>query len=71
MPGTKRKSDGTTKVEHEHWLMKSEPESRFENGIDMKFGIEDLKVEPDQEWFTDNVQAKTSLSCSAVSLIYQ
>jgi len=49
MPGTKRKSDGTTKVEHEHWLMKSEPESRFENGIDMKFGIEDLKVEPDQE----------------------
>ncbi|KAK3580915.1 hypothetical protein CHS0354_008205 [Potamilus streckersoni] len=27
-----------------HWLMKSEPESRFENGIDMKFSIEDLKA---------------------------
>ena len=31
-----------------HWLMKSEPESRLENGIDMKFGLEDLKAEPDQ-----------------------
>ena len=23
-------------VDHSHWLMKSEPESRFENGIDVK-----------------------------------
>ena len=28
--------------EYTHWLMKSEPESRFEKGIDMKFGIDDL-----------------------------
>ena len=30
-----------------HWLMKSEPESRFEKGVDMKFGIEDLIAMPD------------------------
>ncbi|XP_063401429.1 thymocyte nuclear protein 1-like isoform X1 [Mytilus trossulus] len=28
---------------YSHWIMKSEPESRFENGVDLKFGIEDLK----------------------------
>lgn len=42
--GGKRKVAGTSKkragaVEpppHNHWLMKSEPESRFENGVDVK-----------------------------------
>ena len=39
-----------------HWLMKSEPESRLENGIDVKFGIEDLKKEPQQTAFWDGVR---------------
>jgi len=39
-----------------HWLMKSEPESRLENGIDMKFGLEDLKAEPDQTACWDGVR---------------
>ncbi|XP_022067362.1 thymocyte nuclear protein 1 [Acanthochromis polyacanthus] len=39
-----------------HWLMKSEPESRFENGIDVKFGIEDLKALPDQTGCWDGVR---------------
>lgn len=39
-----------------HWLIKSEPESRFENGIDMKFGIEDLKKEPKQTACWDGVR---------------
>jgi predicted RNA-binding protein with PUA-like domain len=39
-----------------HWLMKSEPESRFENGIDVKFGIEDLKKEPNQTACWDGVR---------------
>lgn len=30
-----------------HWLFKSEPDTRLENGIDMKFGFDDLKQEPD------------------------
>lgn len=42
--GGKRKATGKSKAsvkaddppEHRHWLMKSEPESRFENGIDVK-----------------------------------
>lgn len=42
--GAKRKATEKTKASPEspgspqycHWLMKSEPESRFENGIDMK-----------------------------------
>ncbi|XP_040038944.1 thymocyte nuclear protein 1 [Gasterosteus aculeatus] len=39
-----------------HWLMKSEPESRFENGIDVKFGIEELKALPDQTGCWDGVR---------------
>ena len=39
-----------------HWLMKSEPESRFENGIDVKFGLEDLKKEPEQTACWDGVR---------------
>ena len=39
-----------------HWLMKSEPESRLENGIDVKFGIEDLKKEPNQTACWDGVR---------------
>ncbi|XP_056296825.1 thymocyte nuclear protein 1 [Pseudoliparis swirei] len=38
------------------WLMKSEPESRFENGIDVKFGIEDLKALPGQTSCWDGVR---------------
>ncbi|KAG7478828.1 hypothetical protein JOB18_009705 [Solea senegalensis] len=34
----------------------SEPESRFENGIDVKFGIEDLKKLPDQTGCWDGVR---------------
>lgn len=31
------------------WLLKAEPESRFENGVDVKFSIDDLaaKTEPE------------------------
>ena len=65
MPGTKRKSDGVSanssetensKPNHEYWLIKSEPESRFEKGIDVKFGLNDLKNEPDQTACWDGVR---------------
>ncbi|KAG7471341.1 hypothetical protein MATL_G00123560 [Megalops atlanticus] len=39
-----------------HWLMKSEPESRFEKGVDVKFGIEDLKALPNQTGCWDGVR---------------
>ncbi|XP_031562785.1 thymocyte nuclear protein 1-like [Actinia tenebrosa] len=38
------------------WLMKSEPESRIERGVDVKFGIEDLKKEPNQTACWDGVR---------------
>ncbi|XP_006821718.1 thymocyte nuclear protein 1-like [Saccoglossus kowalevskii] len=41
---------------YECWLMKSEPESRYENGIDVKFGIEDLINEPNQTACWDGVR---------------
>ncbi|KAI1349773.1 PUA-like domain-containing protein [Xylaria sp. FL0043] len=55
---TKANSDdtATTKTtpqkpsdERWYWLMKAEPESRFENGVDVKFSIDDLaaKTEPE------------------------
>ncbi|XP_039620087.1 thymocyte nuclear protein 1 isoform X2 [Polypterus senegalus] len=39
-----------------YWLMKSEPESRIENGVDVKFGIEDLKAQPEQTGCWDGVR---------------
>ncbi|KAJ3129216.1 Thymocyte nuclear protein 1 [Nowakowskiella sp. JEL0407] len=33
-----------------YWLLKSEPESRIENGIDMKFGIDDFEAENVTNW---------------------
>ncbi|XP_053308645.1 thymocyte nuclear protein 1 [Spea bombifrons] len=36
--------------------MKSEPETRMEKGVDMKFGIEDLKVQPNQTACWDGVR---------------
>ncbi|XP_026878223.1 thymocyte nuclear protein 1 isoform X1 [Electrophorus electricus] len=41
---------------YSHWLMKSEPESRTENGVDVKFGIEDLKALPNQTGCWDGVR---------------
>lgn len=62
--GGKRKATGKSErveaddpPQHSHWLMKSEPESRFENGIDVKvsrsvprpcFGL----AVDSQVWFT-------------------
>lgn len=62
--GSRRKAAGSVKngnkdtavPEYSHWLMKSEPESRIENGIDVKFGIEDLKALPDQTGCWDGVR---------------
>ncbi|XP_069894434.1 thymocyte nuclear protein 1 isoform X1 [Dipodomys merriami] len=39
-----------------YWLMKSEPESRLEKGVDVKFGIDDLKAEPKQTACWDGVR---------------
>ncbi|XP_022083820.1 thymocyte nuclear protein 1-like [Acanthaster planci] len=43
-------------VTYTRWLMKSEPESRFEKGVDVKFGLEDLKKEPNQTACWDGVR---------------
>ena len=53
-PAKKTKKDETP--EFTHWLMKSEPESRFENGVDMKFGIDDLRAEPKSTACWDGVR---------------
>ena len=39
-----------------YWLMKSEPESRIENGVDVKFGLEDLKTSKNQTACWDGVR---------------
>ena len=53
---TESGDDKQEKSSYSYWLMKSEPESRFENGIDVKFGIEDLKKEPNQTACWDGVR---------------
>ncbi|MCJ8739949.1 hypothetical protein PDJAM_G00053370 [Pangasius djambal] len=49
-------SSAPEKAAHTHWLMKSEPESRIERGVDVKFGIEDLKALPNQTGCWDGVR---------------
>ncbi|XP_015268630.1 PREDICTED: thymocyte nuclear protein 1 isoform X1 [Gekko japonicus] len=44
------------KKTYAHWLMKSEPESRLEKGVDVKFGIEDLKAQANQTACWDGVR---------------
>lgn len=44
------------KMDYSCWLIKSEPESRLEKGVDVKFGLEDLKKEPDQTAHWDGVR---------------
>ncbi|XP_072810254.1 thymocyte nuclear protein 1 isoform X1 [Vicugna pacos] len=44
-----------------YWLMKSEPESRLEKGVDVKFSIEDLKAQPEQTACWDGVRNYQSL----------
>jgi predicted RNA-binding protein with PUA-like domain len=36
-------------VEKNYWLLKAEPETRLENGVDVRFSIDDLaaKTEPE------------------------
>ena len=41
------KTEDAASEVYDHWLMKSEPHSRFENGVDMKFSIDDLIAEPE------------------------
>nr|XP_055052263.1 thymocyte nuclear protein 1 [Misgurnus anguillicaudatus] len=50
----KKNNEQTCKASY--WLMKSEPESRIENGVDVKFGIEDLKALPNQTGCWDGVR---------------
>ena len=40
----------------DHWLMKSEPDSRFEKGVDMKFSIDDLVKEANSTACWDGVR---------------
>merc|ERR1712038_1501948 len=41
---------------HTKWLFKSEPESRMEKGVDVKFGLDDLVAEPEQTAHWDGVR---------------
>lgn len=53
---TKKGSLPVDKPTYSCWLMKSEPESRMEKGVDVKFGLEDLKKEPNQTAYWDGVR---------------
>ena len=50
------KKGEAAKVVYTHWLMKSEPDTRLENGVDVKFGLEDLKKSPEQTACWDGVR---------------
>ncbi|CAI9624601.1 unnamed protein product [Staurois parvus] len=65
-------SNEKPKEEYHFWLMKSEPESRIEKGMDMKFGIEDLKAQPDQRACWDGVRNyQVTVDMSTLGLLLQ
>merc|ERR1712059_159181 len=39
-----------------YWLIKSEPETRMEKGVDLRFSFDDLKAEPESTAFWDGVR---------------
>ncbi|NXB94189.1 THYN1 protein, partial [Vidua chalybeata] len=45
-----------SKITYCHWLLKSEPESRLEKGVDVKFSVDDLKAQPNQTTCWDGVR---------------
>lgn len=51
-----KKQNEDSKPIYSYWLMKSEPESRIEKGIDVKFGINELKECKDQTSSWDGVR---------------
>lgn len=42
-------SNGVEASGRQYWLMKAEPESRFENGVDVRFSIDDLAAKSEPE----------------------
>ena len=43
-------------AEYTHWLIKSEPETRMEKGVDMRFSFQDLKDSEDSTACWDGVR---------------
>lgn len=46
---TSKEVDPTPPAGRQYWLMKAEPESRLENGRDIKFSIDDLRAKTKPE----------------------
>lgn len=55
-PKVKKSTQHQPPTKYSKWLMKSEPESRLENGVDVKFGLEDLKKMENQTSCWDGVR---------------
>ena len=47
------------------WLMKAEPESRFENGIDVRFSIDDLRAKTAPEGW-DGIRAYPGMDLTSI-----
>ncbi len=61
-------TNGTTATDGErnYWLLKAEPDSRFENGIDVKFSIDDLAARTKPEpWDGMDMPHQTQRGASA------
>ncbi|KAG5999396.1 hypothetical protein E4U54_001874 [Claviceps lovelessii] len=50
-----------------YWLMKAEPESRLENGVDVKFSIDDLKAKTKPEGWDGGIPFYISHSVDTTS----
>lgn len=46
--------------ERNYWLMKAEPESRLENGVDVKFSIDNLRAKTEPEPWDGNAATTPS-----------
>ncbi|GAA5846330.1 hypothetical protein JCM11251_004056 [Rhodosporidiobolus azoricus] len=50
MPAKRSKPSDNDQPTYTHWLIKAEPDSRIEKGIDVKFSIDDLEEQKTSTW---------------------
>lgn len=56
--------EGTNTAGRQYWLMKAEPETRYENGVDVSFSIDDLAAKTEPEPWDGRSQISSHLISS-------
>lgn len=70
-PATDGDDDTSKSSDRWYWLLKAEPVSRFENGVDVKFSIDDLASRKDPEpWDGQFNPLLPAMNCCYLNELY-